>query len=177
MSNIKYFRINAIPKVENEEVDSFEDLIRAENVKEAEEKFIIKWFDAMGVEESPEDYDYLVAEVPLTELISEEQDKIRHRLITKYVMKNCEGMTIREFGQFMKPQYKERQDEMYFEELRLHLRRVRMDEYLEARLDCSKITHEDFCKIRDALCQADRGTDYEKIHREAIKKYGKEPQK
>ena len=52
-------------------------------------------------------------------------------------------------------------------------KRIRMTEYLEKRLETDKLSHAEFCEIRNALCSAKIGEEFEKINLAATAKYGK----
>jgi hypothetical protein len=65
------------------------------------------------------------------------------------------------------------QNQMFYKALSEHLKIIRMTEYLEKRLDTDKLSHAEFCKIRDALCLAKIGEEFEKINLAATAKYGK----
>ena len=63
---------------------------------------------------------------------------------------------------------------MFYEGLKELLKQLRLTDYLEKRLDTEKLSHSEFCKIRDELCAAKVGDEFEKINRAATEKYGKE---
>ena len=48
-----------------------------------------------------------------------------------------------------------------------------MDLTLENRLETDKLSHAEFCEIRNALCSAKIGEEFEKINLAATAKYGK----
>ena len=48
-----------------------------------------------------------------------------------------------------------------------------LSEYLEKRLETDKLSHAEFCEIRNALCSAKIGEEFEKINLAATAKYGK----
>jgi hypothetical protein len=87
-------------------------------------------------------------------VIEDEQRMLRQRLISKYVAENFGDMSVREFNQMMRRDDKDEQNQMFYKALSEHLKRIRMSEYLEKRLDTDKISHDEFCKIRDSLCSA-----------------------
>ena len=99
---------------------------------------------------------------------------LRQRLISKYVAENFGDMSVREFNQMMRRDDKDEQNQMFYKALSEHLKQLRMSEYLEKRLDTTKLSHAEFCKIRDSLCSTKVGEEFEKINLTAIAKYGKE---
>jgi hypothetical protein len=67
-----------------------------------------------------------------------------------------------------------RPPETFYEALKEHLKRLRLAEYLEKRLDASRLLHSEFTEILDGLCAASESESFEKINRAAVEKYGKE---
>lgn len=153
---------------------AFDALIEAENEIDAKEKFINEHFKMYTQDRTPDQYDIYVDEVPVEKVIEDEQKMLRQRLISKYAAENFGDMSVREFNQMMRRDDKDEQNQMFYKALSEHLKRIRMSEYLEKRLDTDKISHAEFCKIRDELCSAKVGEEFEKINLAAIAKYGKE---
>jgi hypothetical protein len=110
--------------------------------------------------------------VPLCEVIADERKRLRHRLINKYLCNKYGDMPIRDFARLMQ-QSDENGDETFYEALKEHLKRLRLAEYLEKRLDASRLLHSEFTEILDGLCAASESESFEKINRAAVEKYGK----
>ena len=184
-NNLNHYRITIERPLKREFKDEWEEcdymtaqafdaLIEAENEVEAREKFITESFRMYTEDRNPDEYDIYVDEVPVEEVIEDEQRMLRQRLISKYVAENFGDMSVREFNQMMRRDDEDEQNQMFYKALSEHLKRIRMSEYLEKRLDTDKISHAEFCKIRDSLCLAKVGEEFEKINLAAIAKYGKE---
>ena len=152
---------------------SFDALIEAENEVMAKEKFLEEYFHLYTQDRTSEEYDIYVDEVPVEKVIEDEQRMLRQRLISKYAAENFGDMSVREFNQMMRRDDKEEQNQMFYKALSEHLKRIRMTEYLEKRLETDKLSHAEFCKIRNALCSAKIGEEFEKINLAATAKYGK----
>ena len=112
-------------------------------------------------------------EVDIEEMIEKEQRMLRQRLISKYAAENFGDMSVREFNKMMRRDDEEEQNQMYYKALAEHLKNIRMSEYLEKRLETDKLSHAEFCEIRNALCSAKIGEEFEKINLAATAKYGK----
>ena len=153
---------------------AFDALVEAEGEDDAKAKFIQEHFEFYANGRTPEQYDIYADEVPIEQVIEEEQRMLRQRLVSKYALEQFGDMPVKEFSRIMRREEKE--GDMFYKALSEHLRRLRMTEYLEKRLDTQKLSHAEFCKIRDALCKARIGDAFEKINRDAIAKYGKEGQ-
>jgi hypothetical protein len=147
--------------------------IEALDENDAKAKFFEDWFDLYSLGNKPEEYDIYIDEIPLEEMIEKEQRMLRQRLISKYAAENFGDMSVREFNKMMRRDDEEEQNQMFYKALSEHLKRLRMSEYLEKRLDTEKLTHAEFCKIRDELCEAKIGDEFERINLTATAKYGK----
>lgn len=154
--------------------ESFDALIEAENEVAAKEKFLSEYFGLYTQDRTPDEYDIYADEVPIEKVIEDEQRMLRQSLISKYAAENFGDMSVREFNKMMRRDDKVEQNQMFYKALSEHLKRIRMTEYLEKRLDTYKLSHAEFCKIRDALCLAKIGEEFEKINLAATAKYGKE---
>ncbi|MBP3605344.1 MAG: hypothetical protein J6J66_01970 [Clostridia bacterium] len=185
LSNLNHYRIVVERPMQREFKDfdeemeydnslAFDAVVEADDEEEAKEIFFQDWFDFYALGKKPEEYDIYVDEVPLEEMIEKEQRMLRQRLISKYVAENFGDMSVREFNQMMRRDDEEEQNQMFYKALADHLKMVRMAEYLEKRLDTDKLTHAEFCKIRDELCVAKVGDEFEKINLAATAKYGRE---
>ena len=183
-NNLNHYRITIERPLKREFKDEWEEcdymtaqafdaLIEAENEDEAREKFIAESFRMYTEDRSPDEYDIYVDEVPVEEVIEDEQRMLRQRLISKYVAENFGDMSVREFNQMMRRDDKDEQNQMFYKALSEHLKRIRMSEYLEKRLETDKLSHAEFCEIRNALCSAKIGEEFEKINLAATAKYGK----
>ena len=185
LNNLNHYRITVERPIKRdfkdewEECDymsaeSFDALIEAENEVAAKEKFLSEYFGLYTQDRTPDEYDIYADEVPIEKVIEDEQRMLRQRLISKYAAENFGDMSVREFNQMMRRDDKVEQNQMFYKALSEHLKRIRMTEYLEKRLDTDKLSHAEFCKIRDALCLAKIGEEFEKINLAATAKYGKE---
>ena len=183
-NNLNHYRITIERPLKREFKDEWEEcdymtaqafdaLIEAENEVEARGKFITESFRMYTEDRNPDEYDIYVDEVPVEEVIEDEQRMLRQRLISKYAAENFGDMSVREFNQMMCRDDKDEQNQMFYKALSEHLKRIRMSEYLEKRLETDKISHAEFCKIRDSLCSAKIRKEFEKINPAAIAKYGK----
>ena len=184
-NNLNHYRITIERPLKREFKDEWEEcdymtaqafdaLIEAENEVEARAKFITESFRMYTEGRNPDEYDIYVDEVPVEEVIEDEQRMLRQRLISKYAAENFGDMAVREFNQMMRRDDKDEQNQMFYKALSEHLKRIRMSEYLEKRLNTDKLSHAEFCKIRDSLCSAKISKEFEKINLAAIAKYGKE---
>ena len=99
---------------------------------------------------------------------------LRQRLIGNYARDHYGDMSVREFNRMMRQDDSTEKDKMFYEELKNHLHRIRIVEYLEKRLDLERITYAEFNRICDELCAAKVGDEFEKINRAATEKYGKD---
>ena len=185
LSNLNHYRIVVERPIQREFKDfdeemeydnslAFDAVVEADDEEGAKEVFFQDWFDFYALGKKPEEYDIYVDEVPLEEMIEKEQRMLRQRLISKYAAENFGDMSVREFNQMMRRDDEEEQNQMFYKALADHLKMVRMAEYLEKRLDTDKLTHAEFCKIRDELCVAKVGDEFEKINLAATAKYGRE---
>jgi uncharacterized membrane-anchored protein YjiN (DUF445 family) len=185
LNNLNHYRITVERPIKREfkdeweecdymSAESFDALIEAENEVAAKEKFLSEYFGLYTQGRTPDEYDIYADEVPIEKVIEDEQRMLRQRLISKYASENFGDMSVREFNQMMRRDDKVEQNQMFYKALSEHLKRIRMTEYLEKRLDTDKLSHAEFCKIRDALCLAKIGEEFEKINLAATAKYGKE---
>lgn len=185
LNNLNHYRITVERPIKREfkdeweecdylSAESFDALIEAENEVAAKEKFLSEYFGLYTQDRTPDEYDIYADEVPIEKVIEDEQRMLRQRLISKYAAENFGDMSVREFNQMMRRDDKVEQNQMFYKALSEHLKRIRMTEYLEKRLDTDKLSHAEFCKIRDALCLAKIGEEFEKINLAATAKYGKE---
>jgi uncharacterized membrane-anchored protein YjiN (DUF445 family) len=185
LNNLNHYRITVERPIKREfkdeweecdymSAESFDALIEAENEVAAKEKFLSEYFGLYTQGRTPDEYDIYADEVPIEKVIEDEQRMLRQRLISKYAAENFGDMSVREFNQMMRRDDKVEQNQMFYKALSEHLKRIRMTEYLEKRLDTDKLSHAEFCKIRDALCLAKIGEEFEKINLAATAKYGKE---
>jgi uncharacterized membrane-anchored protein YjiN (DUF445 family) len=185
LNNLNHYRITVERPIKREfkdeweecdymSAESFDALIEAENEVAAKEKFLSEYFGLYTQDRTPDEYDIYADEVPIEKVIEDEQRMLRQRLISKYAAENLGDMSVREFNQMMRRDDKVEQNQMFYKALSEHLKRIRMTEYLEKRLDTDKLSHAEFCKIRDALCLAKIGEEFEKINLAATAKYGKE---
>ena len=175
---VGYFGVNASMKAKvTRKLKEAED--QGENMKrnkllEAKEKFLNEYFCLYAQDRTPDEYDIYADEVPVEKVIEDEQRMLRQRLISKYAAENFGDMSVREFNQMMRRDDKVEQNQMFYKALSEHLKRIRMTEYLENRLETDKLSHAEFCEIRNALCSAKIGEEFEKINLAATAKYGKE---
>jgi hypothetical protein len=185
LNNLNHYRITVERPIKREfkdeweecdymSAESFDALIEAENEVAAKEKFLSEYFGLYTQDRTPDEYDIYADEVPIEKVIEDEQRMLRQRLISKYAAENFGDMSVREFNQMMRRDDKVEQNQMFYKALSEHLKIIRMTEYLEKRLDTDKLSHAEFCKIRDALCLAKIGEEFEKINLAATAKYGKE---
>jgi uncharacterized membrane-anchored protein YjiN (DUF445 family) len=185
LNNLNHYRITVERPIKREfkdeweecdymSAESFDALIEAENEVAAKEKFLSEYFGLYTQGRTPDEYDIYADEVPIEKVIEDEQRMLRQRLISKYAAENFGDMSVREFNQMMRRDDKVEQNQMFYKALSEYLKRIRMTEYLEKRLDTDNLSHAEFCKIRDALCLAKIGEEFEKINLAATAKYGKE---
>lgn len=185
LSNLNHYRITVERPVKREFKDweeeniydnslAFDGIVEAEDEESAKSKFIEEWFDFYSLGKKPEEYDLYVDEVLVKELIEKEQRMLRQRLISSYARDRYGDMPVREFCKMMRQDESPEKDKMFYEELKNHLHRLRIVEYLEKRLDLERITHAEFNRICDELCAAKVGDEFERINRAATEKYGKE---
>jgi uncharacterized membrane-anchored protein YjiN (DUF445 family) len=185
LNNLNHYRITVERPIKREfkdeweecdymSAESFDALIEAENEVAAKEKFLSEYFGLYTQDRTPDEYDIYADEVPIEKVIEDEQRMLRQRLISKYAAENLGDMSVREFNQMMRRDDKVEQNQMFYKALSEHLKIIRMTEYLEKRLDTDKLSHAEFCKIRDTLCLAKIGEEFEKINLAATAKYGKE---
>ena len=99
---------------------------------------------------------------------------LRQKLIGRYAQDHYGDMSVREFNRIMRQDESPEKDRMLYEELKNHLQRIRIVEYLEKRLDLERITYAEFNRICNELCAAKVGDEFEKINRAANERYGKE---
>ena len=156
--------------IKDVEVNSTDKVVLKSMIKEI---FFDEWFESYASGKQREEYDIYVDEVSLGELIDTEERMLRNRLIYKYASESFGDMTVQEFSRIMQDDDSEEKNRMYYEGVKNLLKSLRLSEYIEERLDTSKMTHAEFLKIKDQLCSAKIGDEFEKINREAIEKYGK----
>lgn len=185
LSNLNHYRITVERPVKREFKDweeeniydnslAFDGIVEAENEESAKSKFIEEWFDFYSLGKKPEEYDLYVDEVPVKELLEKEQRMFRQRLIGEYVQDRYKDMSVREFNQMIREDESPEKNRMHYEGLKELLKLLRLTDYLERRLDTERLSHSEFCKIRDELCAAKVGDEFERINRAATEKYGKE---
>lgn len=183
-NNLNHYRITVERPLKREFKDEWEEcnyltaqafdaLIEAENEIDAKEKFINEHFKMYTQDRTPDQYDIYVDEVPVEKVIEDEQKMLRQRLIGKYISEKYGDISVREYNQMMRRDDENEKNTMFYKALSEHLRRLRMSEYLESRLDTSKLSYADFCTIRSGLCSAKSNEEFEKINLAAVSKYGK----
>ena len=184
LNNLNHYRITVERPVQREFKDfdeemeyenslAFDAVVEADDEEGAKTIFLKEWFDFYAFGKKPEEYDIYIDEVPLEEMIEKEQRMLRQRLISKYATENFGDMSVREFNRMMRRDDGEEQNQMFYKALAEHLKNIRMSEYLEKRLETDKLSHAEFCEIRNALCSAKIGEEFEKINLAATAKYGK----
>jgi uncharacterized membrane-anchored protein YjiN (DUF445 family) len=184
LNNLNHYRITVERPLKREFKDEWEEcdyltaqafdaLIEAENEIDAKEKFINEHFKMYTQDRTPEQYDIYVDEVPVEKVIEDEQKMLRQRLIGKYISEKYGDISVREYNQMMRRDDENEKNTMFYKALSEHLKRLRMSEYLESRLDTSKLSYADFCTIRSGLCSAKSNEEFEKINLAAVSKYGK----
>ena len=184
LNNLNHYRITVERPVQREFKDFDEEMeyenslyfsaeIEALDENDAKAKFFEDWFDLYSLGNKPEEYDIYIDEIPLDEMIEKEQRMLRQRLISKYAAENFGDMSVREFSKMMRRDDEKEQNQMFYKALAEHLKSIRMSEYLEKRLETDKLSHAEFCEIRNALCSAKIGEEFEKINLAATAKYGK----
>ena len=185
LSNLNHYRITVERPVKREFKDyaeenvcdnslAFDGIVEAEDEESAKSKFLEEWFEFYALDKKPDEYDFYIDEVPIKELIEKEQRMLRQKLIGKYAQDHYGDMSAREFCRIMRQDESPEKDRMFYEELKNHLQRIRIVEYLEKRLDLERITYAEFNRICNELCVAKVGDEFEKINRAATEKYGKE---
>ena len=162
MSNTKFFEVSVLEKDGN---PLFGEFIEANDQEEARKLFLSNNYDPI------DDCEICISEVPIDRMIEMETKELHSRLLSKYVERFNKNMSVREFASYLKNEKGEEQKRGLYLSLSKHVKAIRITEYLESRLDTSKITHAEFCKIRDALCKAKSEDEIEKINREAVAKY------
>lgn len=184
LNNLNHYRITIERPVErtfkdfDEEMDysnslTFDVVVEANDEEEAKKIFFADWFELYARGNNPEEYDIYIDEIPLVEMIEKEQRMLRHRLICQYVSEKFGDLSVREFNKLMREEDSDEKNQMFYEGLREHLKRLRITEYLESKLETDKLSHAEFCEIRNDLCSAKMGEDFEKINLAAIAKYGR----
>ena len=183
LNNLNHYRITVERPLKREFKDEWEEcdyltaqafdaLIEAENEIDAKEKFINEHFKMYTQDRTPDQYDIYVDEVPVEKVIEDEQKMLRQRLIGKYISEKYGDISVREYNQMMRRDDENEKNTMFYKALSEHLKRLRMSEYLESRLDTSKLSYADFCTIRSGLCSAKSNEEFEKINLAAVSKYG-----
>ena len=152
---------------------AFDAVVEANDEDEAKKIFFQDWFDLYSRGNKPEEYDIYIDEIPLEEMIEKEQRMLRHRLICRYVSEKLGDLSVREFNRMMRDDDADEKNQMFYEGLRDLLKQLRLSAYLERRLETDKLSHAEFCEIRNALCSAKPGEEFEKINLAAAAKYGK----
>lgn len=172
MENTKSFKVKAINKKgdnilprDNEIINA---IIEAENEADARKQFIDEY--SKHYNEISDKYDIFIEEVSIKELIDKEQKALYQRLICKHIEDNYGDLSVVEFNTVFQSQSK---DKMIYMGLKAYLKRLRVSEYLQKRLDVEKISHAEFCRICDALCNARDNDEIERISKEINTKYGK----
>ena len=184
LNNLNHYRITVERPVKREFKDDWEEcdyltaqafdaLIEAENEIDAKEKFINEYFRMYTQDRTPDQYDIYVDEVPVEKVIEDEQKMLRQRLIGKYISEKYGDISVREYNEIMRRDDENEKNDMFYKALSEHLKQLRMSEYLEKRLDTTKLSHAEFCEIRDKLCLAKSSEETEQINRNAIERYGK----
>ena len=184
LNNLNHYRITVERPLKREFKDEWEEcdyltaqafdaLIEAENEIDAKEKFINEYFRMYTQDRTPDQYDIYVDEVPVEKVIEDEQKMLRQRLIGKYISEKYGDISVREYNEIMRRDDENEKNTMFYKALSEHLKRLRMSEYLESRLDTSKLSYADFCTIRSGLCSAKSNEEFEKINLAATAKYGK----
>jgi uncharacterized membrane-anchored protein YjiN (DUF445 family) len=184
LNNLNHYRITVERPLKREFKDEWEEcdyltaqafdaLIEAENEIDAKEKFINEHFKMYTQDRTPDQYDIYIDEVPVEKVIEDEQKMLRQRLIGKYISEKYGDISVREYNQMMRRDDENEKNTMFYKALSEHLKRLRMSEYLESRLDTSKLSYADFCTIRSGLCSAKSNEEFEKINLAAVSKYGK----
>ena len=184
LNNLNHYRITVERPLKREFKDEWEEcdyltaqafdaLIEAENEIDAKEKFINEHFKMYTQDRTPDQYDIYVDEVPVEKVIEDEQKMLRQRLIGKYISEKYGDISVREYNQMMRRDDENEKNTMFYKALSEHLKRLRMSEYLESRLDTSKLSYADFCTIRSGLCSAKSNEEFKKINLAAVSKYGK----
>lgn len=182
LNNLNHYRITVERPVDRkfndewDEIDymneqAFDALVEAESETAAKEKFIDEHFKLHTRERTPDQYDIYVDEVPVEKVIEDEQKMLRQRLIGKYISEKYGDISIREYNRIMRSDEDEKNN-MFYKALSEHLKHIRMSEYLESRLDTSRLSHAEFCKIRNDLCSAKSCDEFEKVNLNAMKNYG-----
>ena len=185
LSNLNHYRITVERPVKREFKDyaeenvydtslTFDGIVEAEDEESAKSKFLEEWFEFYALDKKPDEYDFYVDEVPIKELIEKEKRMLRQKLIGRYSDKHYGDMSVREYCRIMRQDESPEKDRMFYEELKNHLQRIRIVEYLEKRLDLERITYAEFNRICNELCVAKVGDEFEKINRAANERYGKE---
>ena len=165
---MNYYRVSE----QNQGADGLSAVICAVSREEAVAKFIGTQYEPDERPETPEQYGIYVEEVPLETLIAEEMEMLRSRITWKYMADTYGDISVGEFA--IRSKDPQERDRMFYEGLQTALKRFRMSEYLEKRLDLTKLTYAEFSEICSALCAAKAREELEKIHIAAIEKYGKE---
>ena len=184
LNNLNHYRIIIERPIErtfkdfDEEMEydnslAFDAVVEANDEDEAKKIFFADWFDLYSRGNKPEEYDIYIDEIPLEEMIEKEQRMLRHRLICRYVSEKLGDLSVREFNRIMRDDDADEKNQMFYEGLRDLLKQLRLSEYLERRLETDKLSHAEFCEIRNALCSAKPGEEFEKINLAATAKYGK----
>lgn len=185
LNNLNHYRITVERPIKRDFKDweeenlydnslAFDGIVEANDIEDAKVKFMEEWFDFYSLGKTPEEYDFYVDELTVDELIEKEQRMLRQRLIGEYAREHYGDMSVREFSRMMREDESPEKSRMFYEGLKELLRLLRLTDYLEKRLDTEKLSHSEFCKIRDELCTAKVGDEFEKINRAATEKYGKE---
>lgn len=183
LNNLNHYRITVKRPLKREFKDEWEEcdyltaqafdaLIEAENEIDAKEKFINEHFKMYTQDRTPDQYDIYVDEVPVEKVIEDEQKMLRQRLIGKYISEKYGDISVREYNQMMRRDDENEKNTMFYKALSEHLKRLRMSEYLESRLNTAMLSYAEFCTIRNGLCSAKSNEEFEKINLAAVSKYG-----
>ena len=184
LNNLNHYRITVERPLKREFKDEWEEcdyltaqafdaLIEAENEIDAKEKFINEHFKMYTQDRTPDQYDIYVDEVPVEKVIEDEQKMLRQRLIGKYISEKYGDISVREYNQMMRRDDEDEKNTMFYKALSEHLKRLRMSEYIESRLDTEKLSYAEFCKIRNGLCSSKSDEEFEKINLAAVAMYSK----
>lgn len=120
-----------------------------------------------------ESYEITLKKCSLPSLIQEEEEAFRHRIFTKRLFSEHKERTVDDYIQLLEKGTPFEESLAYYQGLKMYLKQLRITEYLESRLDTSKMTHKEFCDIRDALCLANSSDAFKEIHTMACSAFGK----
>ena len=156
-----------------ESAEAFDEVVEADTEEEAKATFLRDYFESYAVGRSPDEYELYVDEVPLSELIKGEEERLLGRIVNGYMREKYGHLPLREYARLMRAQDSGQSDEIRYEALQAFSRALSITEYMEKKLDTASLTYNEFCVIRNQLRAAKTGEDFCRINLEIMERYGR----